>query len=132
MLRIRENGSQVVPPILVSGSIPSGTEGAAVDYTISMPGFILEHGQAHVSPSGYSFVFDPARLSKDHPNLDLMGRDVFGVPGLADTFTITMLLTGKRGREQVCRANSVTIQGEQVLYENDPAPGPRRARRSGR
>ncbi len=132
MLSIRENGSQVVPPVVLSGAIPSGTEGAVVDYTISMPGFILEQGKANISPGGYSILFDPARLAKDHPNLDLMGRDVPGVPGLSDTFTISLLLTGRRGHEPVFRANSITIQGEQVLYENDPAPGPRPTRRSGR
>ncbi len=130
MLQIRETGSQVVPPILVSGAIPSGTEEAVVDYIITMPGFILEHGKAKVTTGGYSFVFDPARLAKDHPNLDLIGRDVPNVPGLSDTFTISVLLTGRRGQEQVFRANTITIQGEEVLYENDPAPRPRGGRGS--
>jgi len=125
MLQIRETGSQVVPPVLVGGSLPSGTEDAVVDYTISMPGFVLEHGKAKVSPVGYSIVFDPARLAKDHPNLDLVGRDIPNAPGLSDTFTISLLLTGRRGQEQVFRANTVTIQGEEVLYENDPPPRPR-------
>ncbi len=132
MLPIRQTGSQVVSPILVTGTIPSGTENAVVDYTISMPGFILAQGKANMSAGGYSLVFDPARLAKDHPNLDLVGRDVPNAPGLSDTFTISLLLTGRRGYELVFRANSITIQGEQVLYENDPAPGPRPTRRSGR
>jgi hypothetical protein len=85
-----------------------------VDYTIGMPGFILLHGQ--VTPIGgtYTVLFDPATLHDDFPNLDLTARDDH-LPGLSDTFAIGLLLRGKRGGEPIHRANTVTIQGEQVF-----------------
>jgi len=91
-----------------------------VDYTISMPGYILEHGQ--VTPSGgrYEITFDPAALHEDFPNLDLVGRDDWG-PGLADTISVGLLLRGQRGGETVYRANTVTLQGEQVFVGEGPA-----------
>jgi hypothetical protein len=107
-----------VPPIIVSGPIPPGTTDAAVDYTISMPGVMLKRGQAQVSGGQYSFVFDPANLAKDFPNLDLVGRDIPGAPGLADTFTISLLLSGTQHHQHIYRAGSITIQGEQVQYHN--------------
>jgi hypothetical protein len=107
-----------VTPITITGSVPAGLSGAAVDYTISMPGTILEHGR--VTPAGgtYTVVFDPVELHEDFPNLDLVGRDDLGA-GLADTFSIGLLLEGQWGAENVYRANAITIQGEQVFVSND-------------
>jgi len=103
-----------VKPIAITGSVPAGLSGATVDYTISMPGYILAHGQ--VTPSGgtYRITFDPAALHQDFPNLDLVGRDE-GRPGLSDTFAIGLLLRGQSGSATVVQANTITIQGEQVF-----------------
>ncbi|HSR30269.1 MAG TPA: hypothetical protein VLY63_06865, partial [Anaerolineae bacterium] len=108
-----------VTPVTITGSVPPGLASAVVDYTISMPGYILEHGQ--VTPSGgtYQIVFDPVTLHEDYPNLDLVGRDDW-YPGLADTFSIGLLLKGASGRGTTYRANTVTIQGEQVFVRNTP------------
>ncbi len=106
-----------VTPITISGSVPPGLSGATVDYTIAMPGYILEHGQ--VTPVGgtYTIVFDPVALQEDFPNLDLVGRED-GSPGLADTFAIGLLLQGQSGGSTVYRANTITLQGEQVFVRN--------------
>jgi hypothetical protein len=108
---------EVVTPITIAGPVPAGLSGATVDYTISMPGYILQHGQ--VTPSGgtYQIVFDPAALHQDFPNLDLIGRDDHR-PGLADTFAIGLLLRGREGSRTVYRANTITIQGEQVFVRS--------------
>ena len=113
-----ENG---VTPITTTASVPAGLTGVTVDYTISMPGYILEHGQ--VTPTGdtVEIVFDPAALHQDFPNLDLVGRDDW-TPGLSDTFAIGLLLRGQSGSETVYRANTVTIQGQQV-FVGDAPPG---------
>jgi hypothetical protein len=103
-----------VTPIAIAGPLPAGLSGVVVDYTIAMPGYILEHGQATVSGEIYQIVFDPATLSQTFPNLDLVGRDEWR-PGLADTFAIGLLLQGQSGAGTVYRANTVTIQGEQVF-----------------
>ena len=111
-----------VRPITVTGSVPAGLSDVTIDYTISMPGYILEHGQ--VTPSGdtYEIVFDPAALHQDFPNLDLVGRDEWR-SGLADTFAIGLLLEGQSGGNTIYRANTITLQGEQVFIGNAP-PGP--------
>jgi len=113
-----------VPPITIAGAVPAGLSGTTVDYTISMPGYILEHGQ--VAPSGgtYQITFDPVTLHNDFPNLDLVGRDD-GSPGLADTFAIGLLLRGQSGGSVVYRANTITLQGEEVFVTaSTPTPTP--------
>jgi hypothetical protein len=109
--------SDPLEPVTINGLVPSGLSSVTVDYTISMPGFILEQGQ--VSPSGNSFqiIFDPAVLAQDFPNLDLTGRDRWR-PGLSDTFAIGLLLRGTTGGQTVHFANAITLQGEQVFVDN--------------
>jgi hypothetical protein len=108
-----------VRPITVTGTLPAGLTDAAVDYTLTMAGFVLERGQAAISGDTYRVVFDPVALHEDFPNLDLVGRDD-RLPGLADTFAIGLLLRGQREGHAVYRANTVTIQGEQVFIEDAP------------
>jgi hypothetical protein len=105
---------QEVEPITVTGSVPPGLTGVAVDYTISIPGCILEHGQVLPSGATYRVVYDPVALHEDFPNLDLTDRDD-GDPGLADTVSIGLLLQGVHHDRAVYRANTVTLQGEQVF-----------------
>jgi len=111
-----------VTPITISGSLPDGLSGATVDYTISMPGYILMHGHAAIQGNMYQIVFDPVALQQDFPNLDLNGRDANGQPGLADTFAIGLLLQAQEGRSTVYQANTVTLQGDQVFI-GDVQPG---------
>lgn len=109
-----------VTPVEITGQMPPGVSGVTVDYTIHMPGFILEHGQAAIVGDHYQITFDPALLAQDFPNLDLTRRDAL-TPGLSDTFSINILLRGQRGSETVNRANSITFQGQDV-YVNSPPP----------
>jgi hypothetical protein len=106
-----------VTPVVITGTVPSTFENVLVDYTISIPGYILEHGQ--VSPAGdvYQITLDPVTLHDDFPNVDLTGRDGYD-PGLADTFTTSLLLKGQIGGLDVYLANSVTLQGQQVFVRN--------------
>ena len=103
-----------VPPINISGLVPPGLNGATIDYTILMSGYILKHGQITPSNGTYQITFDPVSLHNEFPNLDLIGRDS-GETGLADTFIISLMLRGQSGSEQVYQANTITIQGEQVF-----------------
>jgi hypothetical protein len=102
-----------VTPILITGKVPGSLENALVNYTISMPGFILAHGQVAPSDGVYQIAFDPASLHENFPNLDLVGRDSHR-PGLSDTFSISLLLGGQRLGEDYFLANTITIQGQQV------------------
>jgi hypothetical protein len=101
-------------PISIQGWWPEALSGAQVDYTILMSGFILDQGQATVQGNNFEFTFDPVALHQDFPNLDLMSRDGHWGPGLSDTFVIGILLQGQEGGEDVYRAATITIQGEQV------------------
>ena len=87
-----------------------------------MPGYILQQGQ--VTPSGgvYQISFDPVALYEDFPNLDLTGRDDWSA-GLSDTFSVGLLLQGQRGDETVYRANTITIQGQEI-HVRDAQPEP--------
>ncbi len=106
-----------VTPITISGTMPPGLTGAVVDYTVTMPGFILEHGQATLTGATYTITFDPVALAEDFPNLDLVGRDGYGGAGLADTFNIGMLLRAQDGGNTIHRANTVTLQGDRVYVD---------------
>jgi hypothetical protein len=103
-----------VTPITITGQIPLGLSNVTVDYTIGMPGVILEQGQATVSGGTFSFTYDPVTLTQDFPNLDLIGRDKFGA-GLADTISIGLLLQGDDGPSKAYQAATVTLQGEEVF-----------------
>jgi hypothetical protein len=94
--------------------------GVTVDYTIAMPGYILEQGQATLSSGTFSFDYDPVELKADFPNLDLRNRyDLES--GLSDTISIGILLSGDDGGETVYRANIVMLQGEQVFVSGAAA-----------
>ncbi len=102
-----------VSPIIITGTLPSTFESVLVDYTISMPGYVLEHGQFLPTGKTYQVIFDPVALNEDFPNVDLIGRDGYQA-GLADTFTISLMLKGQVNGEVVYGANTVTLQGQQV------------------
>lgn len=106
-----------VTPIDVSGPIPLGVTNATVDYTISMPGFILQEGQSQIANGNFSLTFDPAALAMNFPNLDLIGLYSMEA-GLADTFSFGLLLTGQQDGQTVHYATTLTIQGDQVYVEN--------------
>jgi len=60
-------------------------------------------------------------LHEDFPNLDLTGRDEWRA-GLADTIAIGLLLQSRSGGSTIYRANTITIQGDQVFIGDDPPP----------
>jgi hypothetical protein len=103
-----------VTPVTIGGALPEGLDTVTVDYTLSMPGYILKQGQATLRDGRYEILFVPVALHDEFPNLDLIGRDGWR-PGLADTFAIGLLLSGERDGQRVYQANTVTIQGEQVF-----------------
>jgi hypothetical protein len=110
-----------VTPIAVTGTLPAGLDAAVVDYSLSMPGYILEHGQATIDGDVYHLIFDPVALHQDYPNLDLVGRDE-PRPGLADTVSLGLLLRGQAGGQAVYRANTLTFQGQQVFVGDAVSP----------
>jgi hypothetical protein len=117
-------GDSVIP-IVISGTVPLGLTDPVVSYTISMPGYILQYGS--VTPSGgvYQIDFDPAALNADFPSLDLYSRDDPNQAGLADRFSVSLLLRGDGDGGMVYRANAITMFGDQVFVDSPP-PTPHR------
>jgi hypothetical protein len=100
-----------IPPIAINGRLPAGFEEARYDYTIAMPGFILEQGQSQTSGAEFNLLYDPVRLHEDFPNLDLVAYDAER-PGLADQVWIAVLFESG-GRYLPL---TVTLHGEQVFH----------------
>jgi hypothetical protein len=102
-------------PVEVEGSLPAGVRSGVISYTIVMPGWILE--EATVYPSGNSFAvsYDPVALNANFPNIDLTAPEEWR-GGLSDEVLITLFLVGD---EVGCRANVVTLLGEELFVGRD-------------
>jgi len=102
-----------IPTIEIETRIPRSFADPSLAYTISMPGYILEQGETEPVDDSLTVEYDPVTLQHTYPNLDLSGKDDRG-PGLADTISIGLLLCdGDTSAD--CRANTMTIQGQQVF-----------------
>jgi hypothetical protein len=104
-----------VTPITISGPVPEDLREVTLDYTITMPGYILAHEQVKIEGDTFRITFDPVALHEDFPNLDLVGRDGPGHIALADTLAINLLLQGSAETGIVYLANTVTLQGNHVF-----------------
>jgi len=107
-----------VQPVTIEGRVPANFDTAVVEYTISMPGYILEQGEVEPVDGRFEIVYDPVALHQEFPNIDLIGRDDRR-PGLSDTIVISMLMTWESGPVTVSRANTVTIQGQRIFVGGD-------------
>lgn len=76
-----------------------------VHYTIAMPGFLLDEGEAS------AVSYRPTELKKIFPNIDVRRGRTDGAPGLADTVWVGVLGRGKDGRY---RARHFTLQGPEL------------------
>ena len=89
-------------------------------YTISMPGFILEEGALEPGEEVLEVVYNPVRLNRDFPNIDLRERGgVEREPGLSDEVFISVLLSGTDASGQrVHAAKVITLVGEDIYDLN--------------
>ena len=117
-------------PVVFIGTIPSGWQNVTGTFTAIMSGYILEEGELTIEGdtplavlrrssgqgSGYriSYTFDPLRLHRDFPTLDVV--EPWRGPALADTFTFDFLLSGRDSSgEMRHRARTVTLQGQRLM-----------------
>ena len=107
-----------VDSVTIEGRLPADFNSAVVEYTIGMPGYVLEQGEVEPVGRNFQFTYDPVTLRQDFPNIDLMGRDD-RQPGLTDTITISMLLRGETDGAVEYFANTVTLQGQRVFVGGD-------------
>lgn len=103
-----------VAPVPLLIEKPEGLLSGKVYYTIAMPGFLLEAGQAALNKEGYTtLVYDPVKLSQTFPNIDVecsrisCGKNRDG-PRLVDTIWVNVLLEGEDGSFY---ARQFTLQG---------------------
>jgi hypothetical protein len=106
--------SSPLPPVQVMVSVPAGWSQVNAFYTMAMPGWILQQGQATPSAGVLRLSYDPETLARDYPNLDLVARDAQRA-GLADLVTISVLATGRNALGvAVQRACVTTLLAEEV------------------
>lgn len=104
-------------PITLGVVPPAGLSNVRLNYTTTMPGFILEEGMLNTP----AYTYDARALARDFPNLDLNDPDGFAA---VDSITISLFLTGTDaagGRKHLAR--QVVLQGEEVqITEQKPLP----------
>jgi hypothetical protein len=106
-------------PVEIEGTVPAGLSTPVVWYTIAMPGFILEQGTVVPSGGAFTVAYDPVALRSDFPNIDLTAPEEWR-DGLSDEVLISLLLADGAG---TCRANTVTLFGEEVFVGRDKSMG---------
>ena len=98
--------------------IPEGWSDVDGVYTISMPGFILQEGTLEPREDVLEIVYDPSRLNRDFPNIDLRARNGYD-QGLSDEVFISVLLSGTDASGQrVHAAKIITLVGEDIFDLN--------------
>ena len=107
-----------INPVRIKGRLPANLDDVVVEYTMSMPGYILEHGEVEPVGRRFEITYDPVTLRQDFPNIDLIGRDDRR-PGLTDTITIGLLVRGETDGAVEYYANTITLQGQQVYVGGD-------------
>ena len=84
-----------IPPALrynISFAVPPGWLDVRVDYSLTMPGVLIDQGQLAVTGNTFSYAYTPADISARFPNFEVDGR-VTG-PWVSDPLTLTILLSG--------------------------------------
>lgn len=110
-------------PFNVVAAVPEGWTAIQAEYTVTMPGYILEQGQQPALGGIFAYNYDPRRINQVFPNLDISGPG--GTPLSVDTVTITFVLRGTDAQGQpAIGARVVTLLGDRLvtLYDGWQAP----------
>ena len=101
-------------PLIVQSATES--DSGTVQYTIGMPGYLLEQGAFELTGGWATITYDPSRLSRTFPNIDTgSSKTDFFPSGLVDTVWINAILEGDDGSFY---ARQFTLQGPH-LYAID-------------
>lgn len=73
-------------------TLPAGWTGVRVEYTLTMPGVLIDEGQLPVGSSTFSFPYAPGDISARFPNFEAEGRTTGA--WVSDPLTLTIVLTG--------------------------------------
>ncbi|MEA3367875.1 MAG: hypothetical protein U9R68_07160, partial [Planctomycetota bacterium] len=100
-------------PLVIRGHLPVGTEADGVHVLVALPNGVIDQAELPVTGGGFTYVYDPAALVRDFPNIDLTlpGPDpIIRYPAWYDTVTFTFWT----GDGSDVRAGTVLLQGEDV------------------
>ena len=103
-------------PILLEA--PDDPSSGTLHYTIAMPGFLLESGEAPLTDGYGMIIYDPVKLNLTFPNIDVRHSRVYEDQtnlGLVDTVWINAMLEADDGQFY---ARQLTLQGPD-LYAID-------------
>jgi hypothetical protein len=101
--------------------IPIGISDAEVNYTMRMPGFILDQGTLNPIGNSFTIVYDPLTLHQAYPNIDLKAKGANRV-GLTDPVWVSFSLSGNQGGIPVDQIGVVFIDGEEVFVRSGEIP----------
>lgn len=90
-----ERTEATIPPTLrynLNFTVPAGWQDVRVDYTVTMPGVLVDEGQLPVTGSTFSYAYTPNDINARFPNFEVDGR-VTGA-WVSDPLTLTILLSG--------------------------------------
>ena len=110
-----------VTPVYITIPVPQDWTDAVLRYIITMPGWVLETGELASPGKAFLFSYDPETLRDTFPNIDLRQPQSWA-PGLSDEVFINFVVSGNDGGQAVHRANTLTLHGEQLLYEGYEKP----------
>ena len=98
--------------------IPDGWSDVDVEFTISMPGFLLSEGRAE--QLGYAGVsYSPSALNEKFPNIDVRFPEDPRIPILSDEVFVSIFVSGvDAAGEKVHAAKHITLVGEDIYNLN--------------
>lgn len=102
--------------------IPPEWEEVLAAYVLATPDMILERAVAAAPGDVYTVTYDPRRLNRTFPNLDVVQGETQN-PVAADTVLITIALSGlDAGGEPVIAARTLTLFDNRLLVLDDGWP----------
>jgi hypothetical protein len=101
--------------------IPVGLSDVELNYTIRMPGFILDQGTLTTTGNTFTLLYDPLSLHRVYPNIDLKAKESNRV-GLSDPVWISFTLSGNFRGLSISQIGVVFIDGEEVFVRSGEIP----------
>lgn len=111
-------------PFNITAVVPSGWRDVRMHYTVLMSGIILDSGEQPAYGDIYAYNFDPRRLSRTFPNLDV-ALSVSQAATTADAVRIALVLSGTDEHgDLVMQARTVLMSGDRFIALHDDLPPP--------
>ncbi len=92
---------------------PADWQNVRIEYTVTMPGYVLESGPGRAGGGSFTYQYNPANLSRVFGNLESNGEG--DGPAASDVVAVTLVVTGTdaNGRAQI-QSRSFTIMHDRL------------------